>query len=193
MKMKYYLRGLGVGLILGSLMFMIAGFFHKPTLSKEELIAQANKMGMSVTEKSDGTIKSDSEEKKKEKSKKNKSKESKTENSKNKKENTKVTKEEVKDSKEKTPEQPATPEQPEKAEAPEQPAENEEVRVVVQRGMSSDTVSKALEDNGVVSDWKDFNRFLESNNYGNRIQPGVFTVTRNSSYEDLARILSKSR
>jgi outer membrane biosynthesis protein TonB len=177
MKMKYYLRGLGVGLILGSLMFMIAGFFHKPTLSKSELVAQAQKYGLEVTEKSDGTIKSDSEEKKKKESKKNSK-----------------TKKEVKTGKEvKEPEE--STKNAEKPETPEQPAapEQEEVNIVVQNGMSSDTVSQVLADHGVISDWKDFNRYLESNNYGKRIQPGNFTVPKNASYEDLARILSKSR
>jgi hypothetical protein len=188
MKMKYYLRGLGVGLILGSLMFMIAGFFHKPTLSKSELVAQAQKYGLEVTEKSDGTIKSDSEEKKKKESKKNSKKSTKKDSEDSK------TKKEVKTGKEvKEPEE--STKNAEKPETPEQPAapEQEEVNIVVQHGMSSDTVSQVLADHGVISDWKDFNRYLESNNYGKRIQPGNFTVPKNASYEDLARILSKSR
>ena len=91
-----------------------------------------------------------------------------------------------------TPEQPAAPEEQTSTEQPVAP-EQEEVNIVVQHGMSSDTVSQVLADHGVISDWKDFNRYLETNNYGNRIQPGNFTVPKNASYEDLARILSKSR
>lgn len=51
MKLKYYLRGAGVGVIVTTLVLMIAFAFHKTTMSDAEVIARAKQLGMvEVTE-----------------------------------------------------------------------------------------------------------------------------------------------
>ncbi len=46
MKLKYYLRGAGIGVIIATLVFSIAYAFYKPTMSDEEIIKEATKLGM---------------------------------------------------------------------------------------------------------------------------------------------------
>lgn len=46
MKRKYYLRGMGVGILVTALIFSLALLFEKPKLSDEEIIKQAKKLGM---------------------------------------------------------------------------------------------------------------------------------------------------
>ncbi len=50
MKAKYYLRGMGLGIIVTSLIFLIAGLFYKPQLSEDEIIIEAKKLGMVMEE-----------------------------------------------------------------------------------------------------------------------------------------------
>ena len=46
MKRKYYIRGLGVGIIVTALLFIVAMVFKKPTLSDAEIRRQARLLGM---------------------------------------------------------------------------------------------------------------------------------------------------
>ena len=50
MKAKYYLRGMGLGIIVTSLIFMIANLFYKPSLSADEIILEARRLGMVTAE-----------------------------------------------------------------------------------------------------------------------------------------------
>ena len=45
MKLKYYLRGIGVGFIISAIMFMIAFPFYKPSLSQKDLEKIAEEKG----------------------------------------------------------------------------------------------------------------------------------------------------
>ena len=50
MKLKYYLRGLGIGIIITTLVLMIAYSGHKTELTDEEIIARAEALGMVMEE-----------------------------------------------------------------------------------------------------------------------------------------------
>ncbi len=52
MKLKYYLRGLGIGIIVTTLVLMIAYSGHKTELTDEEIIARAEDLGMVMKEDS---------------------------------------------------------------------------------------------------------------------------------------------
>ena len=46
MKKKYYLRGLGIGVLVTALLFVVALVFHNPRLSDAEIRKQARELGM---------------------------------------------------------------------------------------------------------------------------------------------------
>ena len=50
MKLKYYLRGLGIGIIITTLVLMIASSGHKTELTDAEIIARAEALGMIMKE-----------------------------------------------------------------------------------------------------------------------------------------------
>ena len=52
MKFKYYLRGLGVGIIISTIILMIAYSGHKVEISDEEVIKRAEALGMVMKEES---------------------------------------------------------------------------------------------------------------------------------------------
>ncbi len=63
MKKKYYLRGLGIGILVTALLFVIALVFHKPHLSDAEIRRQARALGMiDAAEADDYSDDQDSEE-----------------------------------------------------------------------------------------------------------------------------------
>ncbi len=55
MKLKFYLRGMGVGVIVTSLIFMIAMAFYEPTITDEEVELRAKRLGMVYEEESDSS------------------------------------------------------------------------------------------------------------------------------------------
>ncbi|MBR3770760.1 MAG: hypothetical protein IKL07_00670 [Clostridium sp.] len=50
MKLKYYLRGLGIGIIITTIILMIANSGYKKELTDEEIIARAERLGMVMKE-----------------------------------------------------------------------------------------------------------------------------------------------
>lgn len=50
MKLKYYLRGLGIGIIITTLVLMIAYSGHKTEITDEEIIQRAKELGMVMKE-----------------------------------------------------------------------------------------------------------------------------------------------
>ena len=195
MKMKYYLRGLGVGFIISSLIFMICFSFHETKLTDKEFKKEAERLGYTVDKIDDGTIKSNSDSKKKKETKKN-SKE-KTDSSKK---ETKKTETEEKKPLDDTVNNPdgnnettvTTENIPANSKDPESGPKTDEVHIEVLGGMNSWTVAKSLADNGVISNAEEFDKYLVSNNYANRIHPGSYTFTKNSDFSQIAKNLTGS-
>ena len=52
MKFKYYLRGAGVGILVTTLIFVIALALHSPDISDDEIISRAKQLGMVMAEDS---------------------------------------------------------------------------------------------------------------------------------------------
>lgn len=52
MKLKYYLRGLGIGIIVTTIVLMIAFSLRKSSISDEEIISRAAQLGMIMPEES---------------------------------------------------------------------------------------------------------------------------------------------
>lgn len=67
------------------------------------------------------------------------------------------------------------------------------VTLVIQRGESSMTVSKSLQELGLVEDYKDYDKFLCDGGYDHYISAGIYEIPINSSYEEIVRIISKKQ
>lgn len=53
MKLKYYLRGLGMGIIFATLVLTVSSVIHNNNLSDEKIIAEAKKLGMVMPEETE--------------------------------------------------------------------------------------------------------------------------------------------
>lgn len=216
MNLKYYLRGLGIGIIVTALIMSIAAG-GKETLSNEEIKERAIALGM-VEE---GTLLEDAQAALN--TLENSETEDKVEEPQNPEEN--GTPEEVPEQSE-TPEPKGTPEPeeapkqsgneaseeiPEQSETPKpeetpepevivetegiwQPDEDrtdeESVTVQVMRGDGSYTVCKRLEEAGIIASASEFDTFLCQNGYDKKIRAGTFEIPGNADPEQIARILS---
>ena len=204
MKIRYYLRGLGLGILVTSIFFMVSGKNSKP-MSDEMIKARAKELGMSesvvlaelatevetteteitevettdeVTEEVSTTeiateemttteaLETDSAE----------TEETVTEES--------VSEETVA---EEVSEENAEETEPE---LPESTASNTEpVTVTVNRGEGSDTVSRRLQEAGLVADAYEYDRYLMANGYDKRIGAGNHVIPAGATWEDIAKIL----
>ena len=177
MKRKYYMRGIGISMMVTALLIGISTG-GKETLSEEEIKKRALQLGM-VEEKSTvlsnlrgqetkETLPSNSEA---------------TENTENTDEAGKV--EDGKQDREPL---------KENTEA----VDNVEdgllsVTIQVVRGDSSVSVSKALAEAGLVENATAFDRYLCNNGYDKRISIGTYEIVMGTTEEEIARIITRSK
>lgn len=70
---------------------------------------------------------------------------------------------------------------------------SESVTFVIQRGQSSYGVAKALAEAGLIEDASAFDQYLESNGYSKRINSGTYEIPVDSTEEEIAKIITRSR
>lgn len=86
-------------------------------------------------------------------------------------------------------------EPPETSEPSEQEpsAESQTITFTVKSGYSSDRVSKLLKEAGLVENAGEFDRFLVKEGYANRISVGTYEIEVGASMERIAKIITRSR
>ncbi|MCM1540060.1 MAG: hypothetical protein NC121_02240 [Blautia sp.] len=71
--------------------------------------------------------------------------------------------------------------------------QQESVTFVVQPRQDSYTVSKALEEAGLVEDASGFDQYLDANGYSRRISTGTYEIPVDATEEEIAKIITRSR
>lgn len=208
--LKYYLRGLGIGIIVTTLILTVV-FNLKGKLSDSEIKERAAKLGMVMAETTEDSIfdktSSDKENETQTKPAESESSDKETAGGKENEESTPGKSEE-----DTTPEQtteaptsepetetpaPTTEEATTEAPTPEPATEAPVPSVIsasieIKSGMYSEAVSRLLFESGIVPNAAEFNLYLENNGYAERISTGTFKVSSDMSYEQLARIITRS-
>lgn len=176
MKRKYYLRGIGVGILFATIILFTAySISGQGKMTDEEVIARAEELGM---------IKSGSvlDNLTKPASTEDTSNSSETEPSTTETPSTEDTGTDTEASTENTQEPDTGTE-----------AVDPNVRMVkftVVSGMNSWNVATILQDQGVIADAADFDAYLEENGYSSRISTGEYTIAVGSDYETIAKLLT---
>lgn len=65
------------------------------------------------------------------------------------------------------------------------------VTITVKSGMSSEAIARLLQENGVITNSSEFNHYMVSNNYANRMRTGIYEIPLGVDYETLAEIFCK--
>lgn len=183
MKLRYYLRGLGIGVIVTALLM---GFVtrEKLPLTDAEIKARARALGMV---ESDSMKLSDIQQ---------------TDPSKQNPPGNGSAGSEPSESSEPSeqdyPEDGSTGSEPPESlnssgPEPSEAAESQTVTFTVKSGYSSDKVSKLLKEAGLVENAGDFDRFLVKEGYANRISVGTYEIEVGASMERIAKIITRSK
>lgn len=215
MKIRYYLRGLGLGILVTAIFFMVSGK-NNQTMSDEMIKARARELGMtesgvlsdlavaeeeetvSTPEETEEVISTEevlqetvSEEVTDVEETVAETVEEETISTEE------MTSEETSD--EETTEEETTVEVASQSSSKPQEADSETtdsaspntepVSVAVNRGEGSDTVSRRLQELGLVADAYEYDRYLMANGYDKRIGAGEHVIPAGATWEDIAKIL----
>ncbi len=63
------------------------------------------------------------------------------------------------------------------------------VSIEIISGMTSEDVAYLLKEKGVLEDVRAFNQFLKQNNYTTRIRVGIFPIEKFAAYQDIADVI----
>ena len=192
MKLKYYLRGLGIGIIVTTLVLMVAFSGKKEKLSDQEIMQRAEQLGMVMAD--EGQTETGTEE--------NTGTEAQPETEQDV-QNTEAGTEENADENTENASEPETEPRTEAAAEPAAPEDTTgnvvgevkqetsgEVAFTVKSGESSDTVAFNLYKAGLVDDATAFNRYMISKGYDSRLRTGDFKIRSGASYDEILKVLA---
>ena len=198
MKLKYYLRGLGIGMIVTALILGISFSSRQAqaqTMTDDQIRERAAELGM--VDSSELTLAAlqngamQPTESTPQETQTQNSPEAATEP-----EETQTletnTEPEVTVTPEVTnePETPVTPEATPEPEATKVPEQTQTAGITINRGDDSGSVSRRLYEAGLVENAKAFDNYLCNNGYSRSINPGTYEIVPGTSEEEIAKIIT---
>ncbi len=200
MKLKTYLRGLGLGLIVAAL---VTGAGSRQTMSDEQIKARAKELGMmesktyltQVNESKEAAESLMESETVTETVAETEEIETTTlETAAETKENVTETKETVsEETAETVPETESEPVEESPEQSIEETTSPENVTFQIHSGDSSVSVAKRLAEAGLVGDAKAFDQYLCQNGYDKKIRVGTYEIQNDSSNEEIAKIITTGK
>ena len=208
MKLRMYLRGLGLGMIVTAIVLSFGVKSENKTMTDAEVRARAKELGMvEESEKlkdavskeavngeeaaAEVTDSANEDEPAEEVTEPNEVKADGTDKSE---EPVEVKKPEATKDDEGKPEE--VTEEPIKESSPEEKVEDDKSKkpynLTVERGYSSDRVAGILEDAGVIDNAAAFDRYLCSNGYDKRISVGSYQIPAGADYSTVAKLITNS-
>lgn len=205
MKLKYYLRGLGIGMIVTALILGIS-FSNRQdqtsqTMTDDQIRERAAELGMvdsseltlaALQNSANQPMESTPEETTQTQEQNTTESTSETTAPAETQETQTTTEPETTAAPENTsePEKTAAPEataEPETTNAPEQ---TQTAGITIQRGDDSGSVSRRLYEAGLVENAKAFDNYLCNNGYSRSINPGTYEIAPGTSEEEIAKIIT---
>lgn len=176
MKLKYYLRGAGIALIIMSLIWMISSSFSTTTMSKSQIESEAKKLGMVYPDEK-GTIADNMESEDDKNSEDNAAAQADGNGT-----DANATDANATDAN-------ATDANANGTDTNGDGAPVETVEFTISRGETSSIISNHLQEQGIVDNAEAFDKFLTLSNDDNFLQPGTYTITKGSTFEEIANAL----
>ena len=186
MRLKYYLRGIGVGIVITTFLFMILLSFNKNNEEQLNTVI-GDTESKTVAEYENGESNPADITKPEETPQPNPD----------------VLPDEtpqpnpdvlpVEEPQPEEPQQPNSdvlPEETPQPEAPNPADTSEKVRFVISGGEYSDVICRKLKEAGLIDDAEAYNKFLVEEDYDNYINPGVYDIPKNATYEEIAVLLT---
>lgn len=192
MRSKYFLRGMGVGILVTVMIFAVSLVFYEPSMSDEEIIEKATALGMVRVEDESGTDSLDdenTEEQKKDSESESESEESGSSSS-DSSETGSTTEEYQADSAQN--DSSNTDAQPQNTDtsSSQEKSSDSLINFTVSSGEGSFKISENLYRAGLIDDPNTFNKYLEDMGYDDTIRTGTYNIPSGSSYEEIANAIS---
>lgn len=179
MKIKWFLRGLGVGIVVTALLLCIT---YRNTKENTNIIQQAKELGMvfpkNETESAEETANRLAQEVKKQENV----------------EQTVTQSAVVAEDKELTEKEKKAKEKLESSEKDIKNAsafQNGKKTFVVRSGLLSSSVSREMEEAGIIEDSKAFDEYLEKKGYGRMVRSGKYKIPEGADFETIAKIITR--
>ena len=188
MKLKYYLRGIGIGVIVATLVMTVSSVIHNNNLSDEMIIKEAQKLGMIMPESDDDKDSlwgNDSETESSEVSDVDvpNTEDTDVETPDVENPSTETPDTETSDTEMTTPEDTQTPEDS-------QAQENENVATItIKKGDAARQVSEKLFAAGLVDNAEEFHKYLSDTGYAYYIYIGTYEIPKGSTFEEICDII----
>lgn len=190
MRLKYYLRGLGIGIVVTAVIMGVSAERQKPVMTDEQIIARAKELGMVEQEGILAEIAGESvvavDQTEDAKAEAPKQEEAKAEAPKQEEE-----KAEAPEQEEVKAETPKTETADQETAKPETVQKTSSVVVSIYPGEGSYTVSRKLAALGLVESADIYDKFLCQNGYDKKMCTGNYTITEGATADEIARILTK--
>jgi hypothetical protein len=183
MKLKYYLRGAGIGLIIATLVMTFSALRYKYNISEDYIIKEARKLGMVMKDEvngSGGLFGKDETE------------DDATDDDSELSESTEEDGSEVIPSESETPPASETPPPSEEPETPPS-SENGYVTIVIERGDYARQVAEKMYAAGLVPNAEEFRKYIGAHGYGQTIKVGYHNIPIGASYEEICKIITTKR
>lgn len=163
---KYFLRGLGVGIVLTALVFSIGYRVNAP---KQNVVEQAKELGMVFPEGTAVPVAVTNQPVQE------------------------TTAQETPDQATPTQTEPATtrPKQSEKPQnTPKSEGDIKGTRFTVRGGLLSSSVAREMMEAGIIKSDKALDDYLEKSGYATEIRAGTYFIPKGAGYEEIARIIT---
>lgn len=198
MKLKYFLRGLASGIVVTTLLLTISHNAKKDNISEQEIIERAEKLGMVMEEETDllsAALTPKGEPTAEPTAVPESTGEAQTASQ--------ITGEPTKGAEmeltQKPTQEPVLTQEPVPTQEPtkeptqiptEEPVSSEKKVLTIVSGMWSDKVASELQAMGLVESASEFDQYLISNGYADKIVVGTFEIPAGASYDEIARIIT---
>lgn len=179
MKFRYFLRGVGVGIVFASILFLTAyrDNLSSYKLTDDEIIKRAKSLGMVEADSKIGSLLNEHDNTS-EASDDTKSEQETSVEPDTRKEATEIT-----ETTQPTEEQegPATEQQGEQSDS---------VKITIERGSSSYPVCQKLQELGLIENAEEFDTYLVENGYADRMKVGTHKLTKGMDFKAIAEAIS---
>ncbi len=190
MKIKYYLRGLGIGILVTA---VIMGLTSGKTreMTDEEVKARAKQLGMVENMMLSDIQNTQSPETEPTKKPDENKLPVESEPAETKPEESRPAETIPKESEpeDKLPEKTEEPKDIPESKPDTNPDEGSLITIIISSGQSSVSVSKMLEDAGLVENASDYDKYLCDNGYDKKIRTGTYEIPKGLSDEDIAEMI----
>lgn len=203
MKLKYYLRGIGIGIIVTAIILSIVNGVSNSSnkMTNPQIVEKAKELGMVTKDEYDivkqdlNTAKSDIDDLKAELSKADTKEKKESDDGSNDSEETQADDKSTDESKaEKTDNKSSDEEKTnssDKAKLTDPSQMAKDISFTISSGMGSEDVAKVLEQKGIIVSASEFNKYLVESGNANYLQIGEFKADEGESYDSIISKITK--